>query len=135
MTIKPLIDCVLLSRGKILLVKYAFMPDSEGGWFLPGDMLQTFENPKAAIKRILSDQFQWQDVSGEIRDVESFRGNDGSWHLALHVLAEIDDPPPVTASEDVSANEWFPLEHLPARSQVAHGGWAITVVRRILKGP
>ena len=56
----------------------------------------------------------------------------GTWHLVFHFVLELPSRPRVTPGANVSAIEWFPLSELPDAKDVAHDGWALEVLRRVL---
>lgn len=67
----------------------------------------------------------------ELEHIESFTGNDGSWHMAFHHLARLPSIPATEPGPDVAQVEWFPLDQLPPRDDVAHHGWALSVLKRM----
>ncbi len=130
-------DVALLVEGRVLLVRYKDINkyDHQQGWFLPDDALKHFEHPDQGAKRILKEQLGLSVPEAQLSKIESFKGNDGSWHLAFHYKAEFDKAPPVKPSEDLAGTEWFELGKLPERSEVAHHGWALAVLRDIIAVP
>jgi ADP-ribose pyrophosphatase YjhB (NUDIX family) len=127
-------DVAVLARGTVLLVRYADMAkyDDEPGWFLPDDVLQHLEHPTRAAQRIARAQLGLTLEDVNLGLIESFRGNDGSWHLSFHHLAELASTPELRPAPDIAAAEWFPLDGLPPRSEVAHHGWALTVLKKMV---
>jgi len=127
---KLVADVALVHEGRVLLVRYADVNryDHQRGWFLPDDLMQHLEHPEAAAARILAEQLDLEGVALRLGSVESFRGRDRTWHLAFHHVAEL--PPELTPgpSPDLAAAEWFPLDALPERGEVAHHGWALDVL-------
>jgi hypothetical protein len=67
--------------------------------------------------------------------MESFTGNDGSWHLPIHYGLFLEKIPHLVLSERILQAEWFPLETLPTRKEVAHHGWALDIVEEINASP
>lgn len=128
-------DAILFAEGDVLLVKYkqAEKYDKQTGWFLPNDSLLQLEHPQDCARRILKEQLGLTHIELKLSFIESFKGNDGSWHLAFHYKAELDKKPPITSSDQLQAVEWFPLQQLPERSEVAHQGWARTIIKAALK--
>jgi ADP-ribose pyrophosphatase YjhB (NUDIX family) len=130
-------DLAVLAGGTVLLVRYGDMPkyDGERGWFLPDDVLQHLEHPTGAAQRIAREQLglKLDDVSLGL--IESFRGNDGSWHLSFHHKVGLPSVPDLKLGADVAAAEWFPLDKLPPRAEVAHHGWALTVLKKMVATP
>lgn len=129
---KLLADVVVVADDSVLLVRYRGMPDHQRGWFLPDDQLQYLEHPDDAAARILKEQLGIQEGKPELALVESFKGNDGSWHLVFHFRLRLSRRPDVRASEDVDEARWFELSALPPRSEVAHHGWALDVLEECL---
>jgi ADP-ribose pyrophosphatase YjhB (NUDIX family) len=128
-------DVALMTAGKVLLTKYRDVNkyDHQHGWFLPDDALNHFEHPETAAKRILKEQLNVTVPKLSLGFIESFKGNRGTWHLAFHYKAELQEPPSLEPSEDVESAEWFPLSNLPDRNDVAHHGWALSVLREMMR--
>jgi ADP-ribose pyrophosphatase YjhB (NUDIX family) len=127
-------DVALLAEGKVLLVRYRKINryDHQPGWFLPDDGLARLEHPEDAARRIAREQAGLEIPAAPLDHVESFSGNDGSWHIAFHHRADLERIPATRPSGDLEAAEWFPLDALPERREVAHHGWAIDVLAKIL---
>jgi ADP-ribose pyrophosphatase YjhB (NUDIX family) len=128
-------DVILLAEGQVLLIKYkqAEKYDNQTGWFLPNDSLSDFEHPQDCARRVLKKQLGLTHIELHLSHIESFKGNDGSWHLAFHYKAELDKKPSITPSDKIQVTEWFPVDQLPDRSEVAHHGWARVIVKAALK--
>jgi ADP-ribose pyrophosphatase YjhB (NUDIX family) len=126
-------DVAVVADDRVLLVKYADMSkyDDQPGWFLPDDVLRELEHPTRAAQRIAKEQLGLDLRDVELEHVESFRGNDGGWHLSFHHLARLPATPPIEPSSDLAMAEWFPVNQLPARDQVAHHGWALSVLKKM----
>ncbi len=130
-------DVALLTQGKVLLTRYKDVNkyDHQPGWFIPDDALNHFEHPETAAKRILKEQLGLSVPGLTLGFIESFKGDAGTWHLAFHYKTELEDPPTIAPSEDVKSAEWFPINQLPDRNEVAHHGWAISVLREMMRRP
>lgn len=126
-------DVALMAEGKVLLVRYKDVSkyDNQRGWFLPDDFLNHLESPDDAAKRILKEQIDLSAPKVRLSHVESF--GDGIWHLIFHYKATMEKIPDVSGSQNVQAMEWFALNKLPNRAEVAHHGWAIDVLDDILR--
>jgi ADP-ribose pyrophosphatase YjhB (NUDIX family) len=126
-------DVAILANGSVLLVRYEDMEayDGEAGWFLPDDVIQDFEHPTKAAARIASEQVGIDLGETGLQHIESFRGNDGSWHMAFHHLSELSSTPSIEPKPGIADAQWFPVDDLPPRSEVAHRGWAITVLKKM----
>ena len=131
---KLVADVALLADDRVLLVRYADVSryDGQRGWFLPDDYLAHLEHPDDAARRILREQAQVDAPELRLAEIESF-GN-GAWHLIFHYVARLDAPAPVEPHANVAAAEWFPLDALPPAAEVAHEGWGLEVLGRVLAG-
>lgn len=127
-------DVTLVAGGEVLLVRYRDVRryDGQHGWFLPDDALQALEHPDEGARRILRDQVGI-DVPVTLDHIESF-GN-GVWHLVFHYRAEAAEQVPVRAGENVADARWFDRASLPASNEMAHEGWGLDVLDRILAAP
>lgn len=132
-TCKLISDITIISGGKILLVKYkdGNKYDHQSGWFLPDDQLLEFEDPDDSAGRILNEQLGITNCEVKISFVESFQGNDKSWHIIFHYKAEFENAPEIKPSGDIASFEWFDLNELPDKKEVAHHGWAIYTIQEI----
>lgn len=129
---KLVADVAAVSGGKVVLVRYrdASKYDNQKGWFLPDDYLEHGEHPAEAARRILREQTGIAFKVPALTHIESF-GN-GAWHLIFHHKAELPKASRVRAGANVAEAKWFPLDALPPRKKVSHGGWAIDVLEKIL---
>ena len=127
-------DVAIVADGDVLLVRYADVEkyDGEAGWFLPDDVLHRYEHPTRAAKRIVQEQVGLGLDDVRLGLIESFRGGDGSWHLSFHHIAELPSNPEIEPTPELAEARWFPLDELPPRSDVAHSGWALSVLDRML---
>ena len=133
---KLVADVLIFAKGQILLVRYKDVRkyDGQEGWFLPDDYLAFAEHPGEAARRILREQVGLYMDDIALSYIESLGGEDGgAWHLIFHHKIELDHIPSVTPLTNVKNAEWFPLDNLPQRSSIAHDGWAVDVIREILK--
>jgi len=121
--VKLIATLSLLTPEEVAYVAYLTAPDTEAGWFLPNDLLRSRENPYAAAKRIAHTQLGVEPREVQLVDVDSFTGNDGTWHIAFHFRAEAGDPKAVKGGAEIARLEWMPLGALPEKLKVAHGGW------------
>jgi ADP-ribose pyrophosphatase YjhB (NUDIX family) len=128
-------DVAALSGGKVLLVKYKDPAkyDGQRGWFLPDDYLAFEEHPGAAAQRILREQAGITAKPETLSHIESFAGGpEGAWHLIFHYKVELSKAPAVAPGANVADARWFPVGKLPPKKDVAHGGWALDVLREVL---
>jgi ADP-ribose pyrophosphatase YjhB (NUDIX family) len=126
-------DVALFKDRSVLFVKYKDSDayDGQTGWFLPDASIKYLEHPDKAANRLLHEQVGLDKVSPKLDHIESFRGNDAFWHLSFHYRSEIGKLD-LTPGEDVAEAKWFPLDALPAKDKVAHHGWALTTLRKML---
>jgi ADP-ribose pyrophosphatase YjhB (NUDIX family) len=126
-------DVAVFSGDRVLLLRYRDMEkyDGETGWFLPDDVLCHLEHPTRAAKRIAREHVGLELEDVRLDHIESFKGNDGSWHMSFHHAAEVETEPDLQPASDVVSAQWFQLGALPPRSEVAHHGWALTVLRKL----
>ncbi|HKZ99219.1 MAG TPA: NUDIX domain-containing protein [Thermoplasmata archaeon] len=126
-------DVAVVADHRVLLVRYADATayDGQNGWFLPDDFLRHAEHPDDAARRILKDQTALPSYGVDLRYIESFDGDGGPWHLVFHYVTRLDRVLPVTPTGNVAAAEWFPLDALPARDDLAHGGWGADVLAEL----
>jgi ADP-ribose pyrophosphatase YjhB (NUDIX family) len=127
-------DVAVIASGSVLFVKYADPGayDGQSGWFLPDSALKYLEHPDNAIKRTLKEQVELDAVDPTLDHIESFRGNDGSWHLSFHYKVVLDDKPKTRPTRLIRAAEWFPLNALPTKEEVAHHGWSLNTLKKML---
>lgn len=132
---KLVADVCLFAEGQALLVRYRDVRkyDGETGWFLPDDYLQHLEHPDEAARRILQDQAGVTPPPVALSHIESFEGN-GFWHLIFHYQAELARVAEVPLQGNILGARWFPLSALPAPEEVAHGGWGLETIQKILSG-
>ena len=126
-------DVALFAEGGVLLVKYADVEafDGQSGWFIPDASIHYLEHPEKAAIRLLKEQLSLDSIPLILDHIESFRGNDGSWHLAFHYKAVLGGTPKINPNADIGAAHWFPIDGLPAKEEVAHNGWAHTILKKI----
>src|SRR4051812_30629724 len=125
---------VVSAAGDVLLVRYAGIPDHQRGWFMPHDLLEELEHPHDAAARALREQLGIESADLPLKDVESFRGRDGTWHLAFHFLAELSTKVEPRVSEAIAEARWFGRGEVPGRDEVAHHGWALDVLESVGRG-
>ena len=126
---KLVADVALVAEDQVLLVKYRDTRkyDGQTGWFLPDDYLRRLEHPGEAAKRIVKEQTGLEASNLSLSFIESFEGN-GAWHLIFHYRSETARAAPVAPVGNVGAAQWFPVDRLPPREDLAHGGWAADVL-------
>ncbi len=119
----------VLHHTSALLVKYhdseAF--DSQTGWFLPNEGLHHVEHPEIGAKRILNEQVGIENAALKLVEVESFIGDNKSWHLIFDFLA-FPNSKEISKSDRITEAKWFEIQKLPAPQEFAHRGWG----RRLL---
>ena len=132
---KLIADVAVVAEDQVLMVRYSDgnRYDHQTGWFLPDDLLNHLENPEDAARRLLLEQVGVDAGAVFLSHVESFQGKDGTWHLAFHFVIQMEKLPDITMSKDIDSFEWFYLDQLPLRGDVAHRGWALDTIREILR--
>ncbi|HZD13367.1 MAG TPA: NUDIX domain-containing protein [Candidatus Binatus sp.] len=123
---------VLLHHNSALLVKYREMPDGQKGWFLPNDDLKHVEHPEEGAKRILREQVGIEPSTLKLAQIESFVGNDKSWHLIFDFLA-FPLSMKITKAPSLLDAQWFEIEKLPPVSEFAHHGWGHSALLKFAK--
>lgn len=131
--VKLISTAVVLADAHVVLVKFKDMPDQQRGWFLPHDLLTDLEHPTDGAKRALREQVGIMPESIRLIDVESFRGRDKTWHMSFHHRCDLARRVQLTPSSQLAAAEWFALAKLPALEEVAHHGWALETIRKIIE--
>ena len=116
-----------LHHSSALLVKYKVGPDGQQGWFLPNDDLHHLEHPEHAAKRILRGQVGIEDATLKLVEIESFVGNNETWHLIFDYLA-FPRTMKVLPGPTVSEAKWFEINKLPETKEFAHHGWGRAVL-------
>jgi ADP-ribose pyrophosphatase YjhB (NUDIX family) len=119
----------VLHHSSALLVKYgdASKFDSQLGWFLPNDELRQGEHPDEGAKRILREQLGLENATFKLVDVESFIGDNKSWHLIFDYLA-FPTHMKVIPGRGVVESKWFEIDRLPSPDDFAHKGWGRAVL-------
>jgi ADP-ribose pyrophosphatase YjhB (NUDIX family) len=133
---KLVADVAALCGGKVLLVKYKDTASYDGqrGWFLPDDYLAFEEHPNEAARRILQEQAGITANVDVLSHIESFAGGPGrAWHLVFHHKVELPRAETIRPGLNVAEARWFPVAKMPPKKEVAHGGWAIDVLREVLR--
>ncbi len=114
----------VLHHTSALLVKYrdSEAVDGQTGWFLPNDGLRHVEHPEIGAKRILKEQLGIENASLKLVDIESFIGDNKSWHLIFDFLA-FPTSKDVSKGNGIAEAQWFEIEKLPPTQEFAHHGW------------
>jgi len=116
-----------LHHSSALLVKYRISPDNQQGWFLPNDDLHRLEHPEQAAKRILKEQAGIDDATLKLAEIESFVGNNQTWHLVFDYLA-FTRTMSTTPGNAVGELRWWEIDELPSAEEFAHHGWGRAVL-------
>lgn len=131
--VKIVADILLIHNNRVLLCKYKDKNkyDHQQGWFIPDDLVKYGEHPGDAARRILNEQMSYITANLSPGFVESFIGNDGSWHLIFHYWQKVDALPEIMPTGEISEYNWFDRFGLPADSDIAHRGWARYTIEKI----
>ena len=116
-----------LHHSSALLVKYRISPDSQQGWFLPNDDLHHLEHPEQAARRILKEQTGIDEATLKLAEIESFMGNNQTWHLIFDYLA-FTRTMNTSPGNAVAELKWFEIDKLPPPEDFAHHGWGRTLL-------
>ena len=122
----------VLHHNSALLVKYREMPDGQKGWFLPNDGLKHVEHPEEGAKRILREQVGIEPSTLKLAQIESFVGNNKSWHLIFDFLAFPLSMKIIKAPSLLEA-QWFEMDKLPPATEFAHQGWGHSALLKLVK--
>ncbi len=119
----------VLHHSSALLVKYSDSSqyDSQPGWFLPNDELHLAEHPETGARRILREQLGIENATLKLVDVESFIGDNKSWHLIFDFLA-FPTSMKVSKGNGLAEAKWFEIDKLPGPDEFAHKGWGRAVL-------
>ena len=131
---KLVADVCLVAEKRVLLVRYKDTRkyDGQAGWFLPDDYLAHVEHPDDAARRILLEQVQMNTTPLALSYIESFDG--GAWHLIFHYRGQLEQAAELRPAENVREAKWFALDALPNPDSVAHHGWALEVIDKVIGG-
>ena len=110
-------------------MKYKVGSDEQQGWFLPNDDLHHLEHPDQAARRILKEQVGIEDATLKLVEIESFVGNNQTWHMIFDYLA-FPRTMRVLLGPTISEAKWFEVDKLPAAEDFAHHGWGRTVLAK-----
>ena len=134
-TVKLIADVALINKDKVLLLTYKDTNkyDHEKGWFLPDDLVKFGEHPEDAARRILNTQAGYITANLALGFIESFTGNDGTWHMVFHYYQQIDALPKILPSGDINSYKWFGIYSLPDVKEIAHKGWAKYTIEKLVQ--
>jgi ADP-ribose pyrophosphatase YjhB (NUDIX family) len=119
----------VLHHSSALLVKYGTGHDNQKGWFLPNDDLRHLEHPEQAAKRILREHLGINEASLKLVEIESFVGNNATWHLIFDYLA-FPRTMALATGPMVLESKWFEIDKLPPIEDFAHHGWGRSVLSK-----
>jgi len=75
----------------------------------------------------LKEQAGIDDATLKLAEIESFMGNDQTWHLIFDYLA-FARTMTVLPGKAVAELRWFEIDKLPPAADFAHHGWGRTVL-------
>jgi ADP-ribose pyrophosphatase YjhB (NUDIX family) len=133
MHIKVIVNLLLLSdEGKIAFVRYRSAPDNQSGVMLPSAIVEPGASIAGVPGEIMREQLGLELIPVKIADVDSFVGNDGSWHLAVTYKVKVPaanfDPP-----DFVDEACWLSPPAYENRT-LAHSGWTRAIIKRCMDG-
>lgn len=114
---KPAVGAIIISDGKLLLVKRQNMP-FKNYWTIPGGFMEVNEHPIDTLHREFREELSIQIcVDKKPFYVTHDRYGKGGDHLlCLFYLAWIIQPDqPFQPGSDIRDAQWFPLNALPSR--------------------
>lgn len=117
----------VLHHSSALLVKYDSGHDEQPGWFLPNDSLHHLEHPEEAAKRVLKQHLGIGEATLKLVEIESFVGNNETWHLIFDYLA-FPRTMKLSLGPVVKEAKWFEIDSLPTAREFAHHGWGRSVL-------
>lgn len=117
----------VLHHSSALLVKYGVGHDDQPGWFLANDGLHHLEHPEQAARRVLKEHLGIDEASIKLVEIESFVGNNETWHLIFDYLA-FPRTMKLSLGSIVKEAKWFEIDRLPSASEFAHHGWGRSVL-------
>ena len=119
----------VLHHSSALLVKYGVGHDGQPGWFLPNDGLRHLEHPEQGARRVLKEHLGIEEATLKLVEIESFVGNNETWHLIFDYLA-FPRTMKVSAGPVIKEERWFEIDKLPSAEEFAHHGWGRTVLQK-----
>ena len=68
----------------------------------------------------------------ELVQIESFVGDNGSWHLIFDFKTRQSDTT-ISPGKDIALAKWVEMDTLPPNEEFAHGGWGRGVLLRVAR--
>jgi ADP-ribose pyrophosphatase YjhB (NUDIX family) len=126
-----IVHVAVLHHSSALLLKYRdpSLYDNQSGWFLPNDSLKHMEHPEVGARRVLKEQAGIDKASLRLSQIESFVGDNGSWHIVFDYMA-IPSSTHIVKGK-ISAAEWVRLDELPESKEFAHNGWGRSILVKL----
>jgi len=127
-----IVQVAVLHHSSALLLKYRdpSLYDNQSGWFLPNDSLKHMEHPEVGARRVLKEQAGIDKASLKLSQIESFVGDNGSWHIIFDYMA-IPSSTHILKGKEISAAEWVRLDELPESKEFAHNGWGRSILVKL----
>jgi ADP-ribose pyrophosphatase YjhB (NUDIX family) len=127
-----IVHVAVLHHSSALLLKYrdSSLRDNQTGWFLPNDSLKHTEHPEVGARRVLKEHAGIDNASLKLVQIESFVGDNGSWHLIFDYIA-IPNSNHIMKGKEISSAEWFRLDQLPEAKEFAHDGWGRSILVKL----
>jgi len=135
--VKLIADVAVFAQSKVLLVNYKDTNkyDHQRGLFLPDDNVGHGEHPDNVALRILREQLNLDGTEMKLHHIESFSGNDKSWHLVFHYEMYAENINLIQPSGEIQSAQWFSPDALPDDKEIAHHGWAKQTIKKITDNP
>jgi ADP-ribose pyrophosphatase YjhB (NUDIX family) len=127
-----IVHVAVLHHSSALLLKYRdpSLRDNQTGWFMPNDSLKHAEHPEVGAQRVVKEQTGIDKASFKLAQIESFVGDNGSWHLIFDYIA-IPNSKHLMKGKEISSAEWFRLDQLPESKEFAHDGWSRSILVKL----
>jgi ADP-ribose pyrophosphatase YjhB (NUDIX family) len=127
-----IVHVAVLHHSSALLLKYRdpSLYDNQSGWFLPNDSLKHMEHPEVGARRVLKEQAGIDKASLKLSQIESFVGDNGSWHIIFDYMA-IPSSTHILKGKEISAAKWVRLDELPESKEFAHNGWGRSILVKL----
>jgi ADP-ribose pyrophosphatase YjhB (NUDIX family) len=132
MKVKILVNLFVTRANSVLFVRYQNMPDGQSGWLFPGDALEAFEPLDKAVRKIAREQLGISAADWNIWHAESFKGRDGSWHVALHFCASLPEEARIATPPWIDAHDWIQADEMAGKGPFAHAGWCRALMERFV---
>jgi hypothetical protein len=130
MECKVIVNLMLSHGQSILFVRYSSMPDQQAGLLLPSAVVAVGGQVQDVPIEIMREQLGIPAIATRIKDVDSFVGQDGTWHIALTFSGDIASTD-LKLAEVISEACWLSPPSFGER-KLAHSAWTRSIIKRAL---